>query len=146
MGRRKRSDINRAANFTKGLGDEDQPTKKPKIASGKENQPLTVCRTEGQLTNRHLNDREMSVSPTKNLRVLAGMKSRFRVERDTGSHISQASTYHSESDMLGHTSSFYEFQISTKDSDDLGSNHFEPGDNEKRLLTLPIFRTQNGSR
>ena len=139
MGQRKRSDINRTANFTKG--DEDQPTKKPRIPSGKENQPLvTASQMRGhsgrQLTDRpeHLADGEMSVRPTKNL--VAGVKSRFRLklERDSDtSHISQAST----DSMLGleHTGNFYEFQIYTGDSNDLG-NLFSLETMKKKIANL----------
>jgi len=110
MGQRKRSDVNRAANFTQG--DEDRPTKRSKFASGKENLPPTAYQMEEQLTERHLDVREMSESPAKNL--VGGMKTRFRLERDN-----LAGTGPRDSDMLGH--SFHKFQIPTKDSNDLGN-------------------------
>jgi hypothetical protein len=153
MGRRKQSDINRAVNFTKGDDDTgDRPTKKPKIqvASGKENQPLTnKTKRHRQLIDRHLEYRDMSASPAKNL--LAEMKSRFRLELGDHNHHTlpvaggQISTNHSDIIASGHAGSFYEFRISTRDSNDLGKKNILSLDSEtmKKIanLKLSVFRT-----
>jgi hypothetical protein len=123
MGRRKWSDTNRAANFTKG--DQDQATKRIKIehngrwAPGKENQP--VCQMEEHLTD----SRQVSVSPNKkHITEMRHMKSRFRLARD--SH--KADTH---SDNLGQ--SFHEFQVYTGTND---GNVVKPENSEKQLLTF----------
>src|SRR6266511_4615287 len=71
-----------------------------------------LMQMEEQLMERHLDVREMSESPAKNL--VGGMKTRFRLERDN-----LAGTGPRDSDMLSY--SFHKFQIPTKDSNDLGN-------------------------
>ena len=84
MGRRKRSDVNRTANFAKG--DEDQPTKKPRKRESAPSNSVSNGRTLRQAVDGQAGAfgwrRDVSV-PTKNL--VAGIKSRFRLklERDS---------------------------------------------------------------
>jgi hypothetical protein len=75
MGRRKRSDINRAENFSKGDSDrDDQPTKRPRIGlepfegtrkrrPGKENQPVQL--SNGRTVNTGSHYWQAAASPEK---------------------------------------------------------------------------------
>ena len=85
MGRRKRSDVNRTANFTKG--DEDQPTKKPRIPSGKENRPLvTASQMEGhsgrQLTDIITSPHHGRIREGQRCLICGGCKAHHRLSKD----------------------------------------------------------------